>query len=158
MAARVTYAVSCTPIFTVIAGDNNPEVDTIGADVGKSLGSSGVVTTPGLAAQGYAAGVPAYKTTGIDPAVGTSLGTLSSIKFAFIKNTGFVYSSTSVLGAATTHKVTVCMNTTVSAATTLAVLNPGDSIVLPFNTATTPTLCVAPESTTAIAVEWYTTT
>jgi hypothetical protein len=84
MAARVTYAVSCTPIFTVVAGANNPEVDTIGADVGKSLGSSGSVTTPGLAALGYAAGVATYKTTGAVAAVGTALDTLLNTPDIFI--------------------------------------------------------------------------
>jgi hypothetical protein len=52
----------------------------------------------------------------------------------------------------------VCMNTTVADATTIAWLNPGESIVLPYNTDCTPVLCVAPESTSAIAAEYFATT
>ena len=152
MASRVDYAVSCVPICAVAAGENLA-TETLCTDVAKGLGASGSATVTWGATIGYAAGVPAYVTTGATIGTGTTIGTLTSVKFVYIKHTGCLFSSSAVLGAATTYKVTVCMNATVAAATTIAVLNPGEAIVLPYNTATTPTIFVAPEAAFAVAVE-----
>ena len=152
MASRIDFAVSCMPVCAVAAGENIA-TETIAADVLKSLGSAGSVTVTWGTTIGYAAGAAAYVSTGATIGTGTTVGTLTSIKFITIKNTGYLYSSSSVLGAATTYKVTVCMNATVAPGTTIAVLGPGESIVLPYQTATTPTIFVAPEAAFAVAVE-----
>lgn len=162
MASRVDYGVSVTPICTVPAGtvDNNASVDTIHQDVGKSLGSAGSVTIPGGASLGYTAGVAAYKTSATNLTIGqtaTALDTFTSIKFIWIKHTGFLFSSSSVLGAATTAQLKICMAATIAAATTVCVLNTGESIFLPYNVATTPTIYTAGDGV-AVAVEYYATT
>ena len=154
MASRVEYAVSATPIVTVAAGENTA-VDTISADVGSSLGGSGSSTVTWGTTVGYGSGAAAYVTTGTNYAVGqtaTSAGTFTNAKFIFIKHTGFLYSSSSALGAATTAKLKITMAATVAAATTVAILNAGEAIILHYNVATTPTLFVAGDGV-AIAVE-----
>jgi len=160
MASRVEWGVVATPIVTIAAGTDNPSVDSLNLDVGKAIGSAGTVTIPGGVAVGYASGVAAYKTSATNLTVGqtaTALDTFTSIKFLYIKHTGYLYSSSSVLGAATAYKLKICMVATIADATTIAILNPGESIVLAYNNATTPTIYTAGDSV-AIAVEYYGTT
>ena len=154
MASRVQYAVSATPIVTVAAGENQA-VDTISADVGKTLGGSGSSTVTWGSTVGYGSGSPVYVTTATNYAVGqtaTSLGTFTSAKFIFVKHSGYLFSSSSALGAATTAKLKVCMVATIAAATTVAILNAGEAIILPYNEANTATLFVAGDGV-AIATE-----
>lgn len=158
MASRVQYAVSATPIVTVAAAAESPAVDALCADVAKSLGGSGSVTVTWGATVGYAAGAAAYVTSGTAAytigQTAVTLGTFTSTKFVHIKHTGYLFSSSSVLGAATTLKLKICMAATIADATTIAVLNPGDAIILPFNTALTPTFWAASETASnPIAVE-----
>ena len=154
MASRVDFAVSCTPIVGQAAAGETPAFEGLAVDVARSLGSSGSVTVTWATTVGYAAGAPANVTTGVTTGTGTTVGTLTSIKFLYIKHTGYLFSSSSVLGAVTTDKVIVCCNSaTVAAGITVAVLGPGDSICLPFQTATSAVFYVAPSSTNAIAVE-----
>jgi hypothetical protein len=157
MASRVEYAVSCTPIVTVAAATESPTYDALCVDVAKQLGSSGSVAVTWGTTVGYAAGSPAYVTSGTAAytagQTAVSLGTFTSTKFVYIKHSGYLYSSSSVLGAATTLKLKICMAATIADATTIAVLNPGDSIILPFNTAVTPVFYAASETASnAIAV------
>ena len=154
MASRVEYAVSATPIVTVAPGENT-EVDTIAVDVGKSIGGSGSSTVTWGTTVGYGSGSPVYVTTATNYAVGqtaTSLGTFTDAKFIFVKHSGYLFSSSSALGAATTAKLKVCMIATIAAATTVAILNAGEAIILPYNVANTTTLFVAGDGV-AIATE-----
>jgi hypothetical protein len=154
MASRVDYAVSATPVASVSAGEN-VAVDTIAADVSKTLGGSGSSTVTWGSTVGYASGNAAYVTTATNYGVGqtaTTLGTFTNAKFVFVKHSGYLYSSSSALGAATTAKLKVCMVATIAAATTVAILNAGEAIILPYNVANTPTLFVAGDGV-AIAVE-----
>ena len=154
MASRIEYAVSATPIVTVAAAENTA-VDTISADVGSSLGGSGSSTVTWGTTVGYGSGAAAYVTTGTNYAVGqtaTSLGTFTNAKFIFVKHSGYLFSSSSVLGAVTTAKLKVCMVATIAAATTIAILNSGEAIILPYSVANTATLFVAGDGV-AIAVE-----
>jgi hypothetical protein len=156
MASRIEFAVSATPICTIAAGTEYPAVDTLCVDVAKTLGSSGSVTCTWGTTVGYAAGSPAYVQSGANAAIGQTaltVGTLTSIKGIYIKNTGYVYSSSSVLGAVSAATVTVCSAATIAAATTIAILASGESIFLPFQTATTPTIYVAATQTGGMAVE-----
>jgi hypothetical protein len=158
MASRVEYAVSATPVVTVAAATESPTYDALAVDVAKQLGSNGSVTVTWGTTVGYAAGAAAYVTSGTAAytagQTASSLGTFTSTKFVYIKHTGYLYSSTSVLGATTTLKLKICSVATIADATTIAILNPGDSIILPFNTACTPTLYAASETASnAIAVE-----
>tara|TARA_R110000744_G_C18955329_1_gene516193 strand:- start:43 stop:522 length:480 start_codon:yes stop_codon:yes gene_type:complete len=145
MASRIDFAVSATPVVSVAAGEN-VAVDTISADVGKVLGGSGSSTVTWGTTIGYGSGAPVYVTTATNYAVGqtaTSLGTFTNAKFIFVKHTGYLYSSSSALGVATTAKLKICMIATIAAATTVAILNPGEAIILPYNVANTATLFVA---------------
>lgn len=158
MASRIDYAVTCTPVVTVAAGAESPAYDGLASDVAKSLGSGGSVAVTWGTTIGYASGLPAYVTSGTNAytagQTASSLGTFTSIKFLYIKHTGYLYNSSSVLGVATLLKLKICMAATIADATTVAVLNPGDSIILPFNTALTPTFYAASETASnAIAVE-----
>jgi hypothetical protein len=84
----------------------------------------------------------------------TALATATTPRFVYIRHTGCLFATTAALGAVTTAKLKICMAATIAAATTIAVLNPGEAIVLPFNdTVTSPTFYVAPETAPAIAVE-----
>jgi len=154
MASRIDYAVSAIPIFSHAAGEGEA-TDALAADVGKSLGGSGSVGCTWGTTIGYSSGSPVYVTTGTNYAVGQTaltLGTFTNVKFVIIKHTGYLYSSSSALGASTTAKLKITMAATIANATTVAVLNAGDAIVLPYNTALTPTLWAAGDGV-AIAVE-----
>ena len=154
MASRVEYAVSATPVMTVAAGEN-VAVDTLAADVSKTLGGSGSSTVTWGSTVGYGSGNPVYVTTATNYANGqtaSSLGTFTNAKFIFVKHSGYLYSSSSALGAVTTAKLKICMAATIAAATTVAILNAGEAIILPYNVATTPTLFVAGDGV-AIATE-----
>jgi len=156
VASRVQYAVSATPIVTVAAAAESPAVDALCADVAKSLGGSGSATVTWGATVGYAAGVPAYVQSGANAAVGQTAITLTipaSAKFIYIKHTGYIFSTTAVLGEATTAKLTICTAAVIAAATTIAILNAGDAIILPLNTATSTVLYAAGTVTGGIAVE-----
>ena len=156
MSSRVEYAVSCTPIVTIAAATESPAVDALCVDVAKSLGASGSSTVTWGSTVGYAAGVPAYVQSGANAAIGQTAITLAlpaSAKFIYIKHTGYIFSTTAVLGAATTAKLTICAAETIAAATTIAILNAGEAIVLPMNTANSTVLYAASTVTGGIAVE-----
>lgn len=156
MASRLEFAVSVTPIVTVAAATESPAYDALPVDVAKQLGSSGSVTCTWGSTVGYAAGAPVYVQSGANAAIGQTaltIGTLTSIKGIWIRNTGYVYSSSSALGAYSGVSLTLCMAATIAAATTIAILGPGESIFLPFQTATTPTIYAAATQTGGVAVE-----
>lgn len=149
MASRVEYAVSATPVAAVGAGEN-VATETIAADVNKSIGGSGSVTVT----WGTTTYAP-YVTSATNLAAGqtaATLGTFTNAKFVVIKHTGYLYSSASALGAATDAKLKVTMVAAIANATTVAILNAGDAIILPYNVACTPTLFSAGDGV-AIAVE-----
>jgi|TARA_Y100000310_G_scaffold102652_1_gene100822 hypothetical protein len=139
MASRVDFAVSATPVVTVAAGEN-VEVDTIAADVNRSLGGSGSVACTWGTTVGYTAGDPAHAIV----TSATSLGTFSSVKFVFIKHSGF---EEDALTTATTSTLSV-----MESGNQFAVLAAGDAIILPFAVADTPVL-TGTSSSGAIAVE-----
>jgi len=154
MSSRVEYAVSATPIFSHSAGEG-VAADVIAADVNKTLGGNGSVTCTWGTTIGYTSGSPSYVTTATNYSVGATaaeLETFTSVNFVIIKHTGYLYSSSSALGAATAEKLKITMAATIADATTVAVLNPGEAIILPYNSAVTPTLYGAGDGV-AIAVE-----
>lgn len=159
MASRVEFAVSALPIIEQVAAGEYPAFVGLPVDVAKQLSASGSVTTTWGATGGYAAGAPVYQTSGTagtyaNGQTATALTTIATPRFVFIRHTGYLYSSSAALGAATSLKLKICMAVTVAAATTIAILNPGEGIILPFNdTVTSPTFFVAPETATAIAIE-----
>lgn len=158
MASNIKYAVSATPIYTMSDAEAASDVDVIAADIAKTVGGSGSSLCGYGNITGFkndATGSPVYAQSSASFA-GTALtiGSFASTKFAFIKHSGFLWDDDSTLGLATTAKLKICTIATIAAATTIAVLNPGDAIVLPFNTADTPTFWAAGDGV-AIAVEFF---
>lgn len=156
MASRIDFSVSANPVFTVAAAAENPTVDVLAADVAKGLGASGSVTVTWGSTVGYAAGAPVYVASATNAAIGQTaitIGTLTSIKGIWIRHTGFIFSSSSVLGAASVALLTLTNVAIIAAATTIAILNPGEAIFLPFNTATTATIFSAATQAGGVAVE-----
>jgi len=148
MASRVDFAVSATPVYSHAAGEG-AAVDVIARDVGKKLGGSGSLATSWGSTEGYGdstAGVADYKSATTSA---SSLDTLTSIVFLFIKHSGYTDSN---LDTATTAKLTVSLG----ASTVVAILNAGDAIILPYATATSPDIQVKSASST-IAVEYMAT-
>jgi hypothetical protein len=156
MASRVDFAVSATPVVTIAAGSEYPAVDTLATDVNKTLGSSGSATVTWGSTVGYAAGAPAYVQSGANSGDGQTaltLGIPASCKFIYIRHTGCIFSSTSVLGAVSAAQLRITMAATTAVATTVAWLNPGEAIVLPLNTASSVTLYASATQTGGVAVE-----
>jgi hypothetical protein len=155
MASRVDYAVSATPVAAVGAAENIA-TETIAADVNKTIGGGGSVTvtwgaTIPQVSSAYAPYVASGTSLAVDAAAVT-LGAFTNAKFIVIKHTGYLFSSETVLGLVTAAKLKITMVATIANATTVAILNAGDAIILPYNVACTPTLFSAGDGV-AVAVE-----
>ena len=140
MASRVEFAVSATPIYTHVSNDEGAESDVIQADVGKSLGGSGSVAATWGTVIGFDDGVKTHAIV----ATADSLGTFTSVKFVYIKHSGF---EENTLETATASTLSV-----MESGNQFAVLAPGDAIILPFAVADTPVL-TGTSSSGDIAVE-----
>ena len=99
MASRIEFAVSVTPIVTMTSTDA-ADKDSIGSDVGKSLGGSAKVAVGQEAhtTVGYSGGTVAYlnAVSGSKTQIGADN---TDYDMVFIKNTGHIYDSATVLGA-----------------------------------------------------------
>ena len=133
MADHVKYNISVTPIETLTSGDGATTTDIIAGEVAGTVGGSGVSLATNYQQtnikQGYggsdaAPGVK-YYVDADDANDTTSISTETAIKFLFIKNTGYTFSSTSVLGAANTLSVKVMAGTQ-----TISILDTNECIVL----------------------------
>ena len=156
MASNIKYAVSATPIFTMSDAEAGSDVDVIAADIAKTVGGSGSSTCGFANTIGFGSGAATYADSGTNYTAGQAaepIDTFTTTKFVYIKHSGYLYDNASTLGVATTAKLKICTVATIADATTIAVLNAGDAIVLPFNTALTPTLFSAGDGV-AIAVEY----
>lgn len=140
MANRIEFAVSCTPIVSVSAGEN-VGVDTIAADMQKSLGGSGSVSSgessPSVTVDfstttGYNSNTVAYQNINTSGAVTSIIANASSYDFICIRHTGYEYSSeTSLSSTSTTMAVDIYVGTQ-----PICCLRPGESIVLPLRSKT----------------------
>ena len=133
MANQIRYNISVTPIETITSEDTSTTNDIIAGEVSGSLGSSGICVTAnyqntnakqGIGGSDADPGVKYYLDAN-DANDTTSTSAETAIKFLYIKNTGYTFSSTSALGAASTLSVRVLAGSTV-----ISVLDPGESIVL----------------------------
>ena len=157
MADRIKFAVSAIPLET-LTSENNTSHDILASEVGRSLSGSGdSIDLDGFedaaSTQGYLNAAPYY----ID-AVHTAGGTvcISGLKdFVFIKNTGRFFSTTSSLGLASTHAVSVAIRVEAYQVAVesgwvlsgsglgqihfieIAYLKPGQAIVLPLGSGIT---------------------
>ena len=114
MADRIKFAVSATPIET-ITDENSAEHDILASEVLHNLGGNGdsvdLTSYAGTAAnQGYKDAAVNYLDA-IHTGEGTKLSATEPCDFAYIKNTGFKFSSVTALGASTTDCVMVVYKT-----------------------------------------------
>ena len=113
MADRIKFAVSATPVET-ITDENSASHDILASEVLKQLGGGG--DSLSLAAYNNSAANQGYLNATVNYSIATHSagGTqLTGIEpdFIFIKNTGYKFSSTTVLGASTTDVVIVAIKT-----------------------------------------------
>jgi hypothetical protein len=109
MAGKIRFAVSATPIET-LTDENSGTHDVIAGEVLKQLGGSGeslaLTAYNGAAAnQGYLNATVNYKSA--DYTAGGAKLTNTIPDFIFIKNTGHIFSSATVLGAVSTDCIIV---------------------------------------------------
>ena len=141
MADKVRYTMHVTPIEEVtkaisytgeeqtdVLVDSSTTVEVIATEVNTTIGGSGeaaVTNYSGSAAdQGYKDKAVNYL-EGIDSANTLDISAETSASFVFIKNTGYTFSSATVLGTALSKALKVMVGTTV-----ISVLDPGECIVL----------------------------
>jgi len=148
MASRVEFAISATPIYSHAAGEGLAS-DVMATDVGHTVGGNGSVTVTWGTTSGYSAGSPVYESSG-------GYLTVASCKFIYVKHTGYAYSSSSALGAAVATTLTLTIGDSSLDESVLAVLNPGEAIILPFAVAKSFSIGTTASSGT-IAVEWFAT-
>jgi len=127
MADKVTFAVSCTP-QEELTNENSGTIYVIASEVNTSLGGSGAATCASYAGtaanQGYLNATVNYMEA-IDSADTTDISAEGSATFVFIKNTGYTFSSATVLGDALSKSLKVMSGTTL-----ISVLDAGEAIVL----------------------------
>jgi len=111
MADRIRFGVSLTPLET-LTDENGGTRDIVASEVGRSLSGSGesiAISDYSNAAntQGFLNAAPNYRQASASE-VGTQLTTLVP-DFIYIKNTGYIYSSATALGASTSNCVMVAI-------------------------------------------------
>ena len=109
MADRINYSVSATPIET-LTGENSVDVDVLAQEVNTTLSAGGDSVSladysGAVGSQGYANGAVGYLS--ITHSAGGTQVRSGATDFIFIKNTGFKYSSATVLGVVTTDCIQV---------------------------------------------------
>ena len=122
---KARFSVSMTPVVTVdaVAGASL-ETNSLHEDVRKTVGSSGEVTYAGaIDYGGWTDGTPTYLSASSS---GVTVGN-SDTQLLYVEHTGYEYSSGTVLGDATTGKVTLFLDLEI-----VARLGAGDAMVLPL--------------------------
>ncbi|MAG28170.1 hypothetical protein CMI47_21820 [Candidatus Pacearchaeota archaeon] len=150
MGSRLDWKVNATPVAAVSAGEN-VAVDTIAADLGRSIGGGGSITVTW--GDTLPATFPTYMscdTTGVGTVLDSDSG---NNDFIWIKNTGKVYSAPTVLGEISTSTVDVKLG---SGGAVICTLAAGEGILIPkpgttYNSADDYYLT---SSSDTIAIEW----
>ena len=143
---RVNFSVSLTP---TVVNDAAQSVSTTALDseISKTLGGSGIVgdktagdnvtmLANGTEVTGYGSGAAAYATSNAGTGTGLTVGDVNNI--TIIKNTGFVYSSSSALGDALTRtggvwttNEAVEIKDTNDSGVIVGILYPGEAMIFP---------------------------
>ena len=114
MGDSVRYALSVNPLEEITDEQANT-YSVISGEVGRNLGGSGVAAVSDYSGaanvQGYKDNAVNYREA-IDSTDATDISSEGSASFVFIKNTGYTYSSATVLGAALAKSVKVMSGTT----------------------------------------------
>lgn len=147
MADHIKYSVSMDVVdeyttTNTASGDITGDVanstvsySRIHPSIKKTLGGSGKIDASiGVGVGSWSAGDPTHVIASTD----TSLGTFTSVKGVFIKHSGFTDDAKTT---ETSSTLTIKTNSSPNnEKVTIAVLNSGGAIVLPFETASTPVL------------------
>jgi hypothetical protein len=133
MADSIKYSISAKPIETISADQGSVKI--VSTEIKKNLGGSGEVTlssnyeTITNSTHGYTNGIPYYIEAG---KIGfQAFPTLASVKFIFIKHSGFIGASSGAKSAVrnTTDYLTITAGS--SDTVIIAILKPEESIALP---------------------------
>jgi len=155
---EVRWAVSATPI-AVETGDDGGHlpVETMHENIRKTVGGSGIATTEGAISQGGTFTDGVSSTPYLDGAqAGVSIGD-ATCTFIYVKNTGYIYDTATVLGAqvtavqaaAGTHDIHIKVGSEVC-----AVLKAGEGMIFPLHGAASASAWTAiASSNLSIAVE-----
>ena len=131
MADSVQFSVSCTPVEE-ISDENSGTHSILSGEVKTSLGGNGVAAVADYSAtaavQGYKDAAVNYKEAPDGSSGEVAISTESTASFIFIKNTGFVFSSATALGAVEESRLLKV--TTNSGAIILSCLDAGEAIIL----------------------------
>ena len=131
MADKVRYAISVSPLEDITDEQSNTYT-VISGEVGRNLGGSGEAPVADYSAsaadQGYKDGAVNYLEAPDGASGEVAISSETTASFVFIKNTGFVFSSATVLGAVNTTRLVKV--TTNAGAIILACLDAGEAIVL----------------------------
>jgi hypothetical protein len=151
VADRIEFSCQATPIET-LSQDQGTGPDVLASETFGHMFGTGTVTTWTVrdatgGTYGYTNGTPYYLDTAIANTSPNALPSVANISYLYIKNTGYIYSSSSGLGSATTNYITVRAlkgddGTAVTGASGLNVgeqpviasLEPGAAIMLPMPT------------------------
>ena len=147
---EVRWSVSATPV-AVETGDNGGHmpVDTLHENIRKSVGGSGVAGTEGATDFGgaWTDGTSATPYLNAAASGGVAIGDSSST-FIYVKNTGFIYDTATVLGVATLNVVHVLLDAEICGC-----LRPGEGWIIPLHGAVSVGSWTAKGITDDIAVE-----
>ena len=131
MADSVQFSISCTPI-EVPTVEEGTASGIMASEVGKSLGGSGAAVVADFGATGALQGykdAAAFYLECVDNSA-TQISAETTASFVFIKNTGKLFSSTSVLGAVLPNSEHIVVTTDNTGITVIASLAPGEALIL----------------------------
>ena len=147
---KVRWSVSATPVVVVDGTDaNNMATTTVHENIRKSVGGSGVVTTAGAVDFGgtFADGTSTTPYLNAAASGGGAIGDGDST-FIYVKHTGFIYDTATVLGVATLNVVHVLLDAEICGC-----LRPGEGWIIPLHGAVSVGAWTAKGITDNIAVE-----
>lgn len=126
---EVRWSVSATPVAKESGDDGGTMAhDTIHENIRKTLGGSGTSTTAGAISQGgtFTNGVSSTPYLQADNSTTAAIGD-GTATFIYVKHTGYLWSSASVLGAATTDTLKIYADSE-----HIATLNAGEAWIIPL--------------------------
>lgn len=126
---EVRWSVSATPVAKESGDDGGTMAhDTIHENIRKSLGGSGTTATDGAISQGgtFTNGTSSTPYLQADNSTTATIGD-GTATFIYVKHTGYLWSSASTLGAATTDTIKIYAD-----AEHIATLGAGEAWIIPL--------------------------
>ena len=147
---EVRWSVSATPVAKETGDDGGTMAhDTIHENIRKSLGGSGTTTTDGATDFGgaWTDGTSATPYLNAAASGGVAIGDGDST-FIYVKHTGFIYSSSTALGAVSTNVIHIKLDAEICGC-----LRPGEGWIIPLHGAVSVGAWTAVGITDNIAIE-----